>query len=61
MEGKVVAKGDVGSEISRGTRNRGCELLIHFRALVLRFRRSEVEDHARGHIAVLKAVENLVD
>jgi len=46
VEGKVVAKGDVGSEISRGTRNRGCELLIHFRALVLRFRRSEVEDHA---------------
>ena len=61
MEGKVVAKGDVPQRSLAGTCTRGCELLIHFRALVLRFSRSEVEDHARGHIAVLKAVENLVD
>ena len=34
------------SQISGGTRTCGCEMLICFRALVLRFSWREVEDHA---------------
>ena len=48
-------------QISCETCAYGCDMLIYFRALALRFSWCEVENHARRHIAVLKAVEYLVD
>ncbi|MGB6387131.1 MAG: hypothetical protein WBF25_18045 [Terriglobales bacterium] len=36
-------------------------MLIYLRALVLRFRLREVKHHTWRHIAVLKALEDLVD
>jgi magnesium-transporting ATPase (P-type) len=36
----------LSQQISCGTSTRGCQMLIHFRALVLRFSWHEVEDHA---------------
>ena len=58
---KSQSKRRRASQISCGGCTCCCEVLIYFRALDLRLSWREVEDHARRHIAVLKAVEDLVD